>query len=217
MGGYLDNPTMRELHPPEEYVGMVIGNLTNAIQTLYGKGARKFGFLSLSPLGCLPALRAMKLEMTKEEGCFEEASALALAHNSALSSVLTSLEHLLKGFKYTNSNFYNWLSNRIQNPSEFGFKEGVNACCGTGPFGGIYTCGGTKEIKQYELCDNAEDYIWWDSFHPTERIHEQFAKALWSGPLSLVAPFNLEDLFFDKDKLTIADVEDDPEKAQCYN
>ncbi|KAK9131509.1 hypothetical protein Sjap_011996 [Stephania japonica] len=139
MGGYLGNPKMRELHPPEEYVGMVIGNLTNAIQMLYGKGARKFGFLSLSPLGCLPAFRAMKLEMTKEEGCFEEASALGLAHNNALSSVLTSLEHLLKGLKYTNSNFYNWLSDRIQNPSKFGFKEGINACCGTGPFGGIYS------------------------------------------------------------------------------
>lgn len=35
MGGYLGNPRVRELHNPEEYIGMVIGNLTNAIQVSY--------------------------------------------------------------------------------------------------------------------------------------------------------------------------------------
>lgn len=34
MGGYLGNPKMQELHPPEEYIGMVVGNLTQAIQVL---------------------------------------------------------------------------------------------------------------------------------------------------------------------------------------
>ena len=94
-----------------------------------------------------------------------------------------------------------------------GFKEGINACCGYGPYGGIFTCGGTKEVKEYELCENAEDYVWWDSFHPTEKIHEQFAKTLWNGepepePFS-VGPYNLQRLFFDKEKLTIADIVDD--------
>ncbi|CAK9159260.1 unnamed protein product [Ilex paraguariensis] len=32
MGGYLGNPRMQEQHPPEEYVGMIIGRLTQAIQ-----------------------------------------------------------------------------------------------------------------------------------------------------------------------------------------
>ena len=32
MGGYLGNPKMQELYNPEQYVGMVIGNLTQAIQ-----------------------------------------------------------------------------------------------------------------------------------------------------------------------------------------
>lgn len=89
-----------------------------------------------------------------------------------------------------------------------GFKEGVNACCGTGPYGGVYTCGGTKKVTTYDICDNADDYVWWDSFHPTERIHEQFAKALWDGPRASVGPYNLQDLFFDHEKLTIADIVD---------
>ncbi|KAI8004846.1 GDSL esterase/lipase 4 [Camellia lanceoleosa] len=182
------------------------------IQELYEKGARKFGFLSLSPLGCLPAaLRAANPKGNEEGGCFEEACALALAHNNALKAVLTSLEHLFKGFKYCNSNFYVWLEDRINNPSKYGFKEGMNACCGTGPFRGLFTCGGTKKVTDYQLCDNADDYVWWDSFHPTERIHEQFAKALWDGPLDFVGPYNLQQLFFFNKLTSIADLVDDPE------
>jgi phospholipase/lecithinase/hemolysin len=37
------------------------------------------------------------------------------------------------------------------------------------------------------------DYVWWDSFHPTEKIHEQFAKVLWNKTPSSVGPFNLQD------------------------
>ncbi|KAB2633922.1 GDSL esterase/lipase 5-like [Pyrus ussuriensis x Pyrus communis] len=216
MGGYLGSPKMQEQYNPEQFVGMVIGNLTQTIQALYEKGGRKFAFLRLCPLGCLPAFRAVKSMNPESDGggCFEAASALALAHNNALKSVLNSLRYMLKDFKYCNSNFYDWLLERIEDPSKYGFKDGVNACCGTGPYGGIFTCGGTKEVKDYQLCDNADEYVWWDSFHPTERIHEQLAKTLWNGPPSDVGPYNLEHLFSDKEKLTIGDVVDDPEAQQ---
>ncbi|XP_027338728.1 GDSL esterase/lipase 5-like [Abrus precatorius] len=210
MGGYLGNQKMQERYNPEQYVGMVIGNLTQAIQTLYENGARKFGFLSLSPLGCLPALRALNPEADKG-GCFEAASDLALAHNNALSNVLTGIEHILKGFMYSNSNFYYWLQDRLNNPTSYGFKDGINACCGSGPYGGIFTCGDSKKVTEYSVCNNIGDYVWWDSFHPTEKIHEQFAMALWNGPPSSVGPYNLEKLFNNEIKITIADVIDAPE------
>ena len=89
------------------------------LQILYEKGGRKFGFLSLSPLGCLPALRALN-PGTNKDGCFEAASALALAHNNALSNVLRSLDQVNEGFMYTNSNFYDWLQDRIDNPTNYG-------------------------------------------------------------------------------------------------
>ncbi|WJX28655.1 hypothetical protein P8452_17347 [Trifolium repens] len=209
MGGYLGNPKMQEKYNPEQYIGIVIGNLTQAIQNLYYKGARKFGFLSLSPLGCLPALRAANPDEANKGGCFEAASSLALAHNNALFKVVTRFNQVFKGFMYSNSNFYDWLQDKINNPTNYGFKDGINACCGNGPYGGIYTCGGTKKIKEYNLCDNVEEFVWWDSFHPTEKIHEQFAKALWNGSNSIVGPYNLERLFNNDIKfMTIADVVD---------
>ncbi|KAJ4842240.1 hypothetical protein Tsubulata_046556 [Turnera subulata] len=215
LGGYLINPAMQEIYIPEEYVGMVIGNLTQAIQVLYGKGARKFGFLSLCPLGCLPIVRALNPKAS-EGGCFEAVSGFALAHNNALKAVLTSLEHLLEGFKYCNSDFYSWLDDRIHNASTYGFKDGDNACCGSGPYGGVYSCGGKRSTAEFQLCENADDHVWWDSYHPCERIHEQFAKVLWNGPASSVGPYNLENLFFDKEKLTIADIVDAPQGVQLF-
>ncbi|KAM7513096.1 hypothetical protein LguiB_011971 [Lonicera macranthoides] len=215
MGGYLGNPKMQQLHQPEEYIGMVIGNLTTALQELYMKGGRKFGVLSLGPLGCLPALRAVN-PGANEGGCFEEASGLALAHNNALKSVLAGLQLALQGFKYSNSNLYNWLDDRMKNPSLYGFKEGVNACCGSGPYGGVFTCGGTKKLKDYDLCENANEHVWWDSFHPTDKLHEQMAMAIWNGPPILVTPFNLQHFFITGASSTIADTVDDPQRNQIF-
>lgn len=95
---------------------MIVWILIWTDQIIYKKGGRKFGFLSLGPLGCLPALRALN----PEGGCLEAASALAFAHNNALSSVLSSLQLALPGFAYSNSNFYDWLHDRIVNPTAYG-------------------------------------------------------------------------------------------------
>ncbi|KAG0497701.1 hypothetical protein HPP92_002119 [Vanilla planifolia] len=114
----------QEAFAPEEYVGLVIGNISEAIQELYEKGARKFGILSLPPLGCLPSLRAAN---PKADGtCLEEASSLALAHNSAVSAVLISFQYLLEKFKYAySSGFYAWLYDLVHDPTRFG-KQAIH-------------------------------------------------------------------------------------------
>ncbi|KAG4990801.1 hypothetical protein JHK87_024258 [Glycine soja] len=152
------------------------------------------------------ALIALYLKANKSDS-FEAAFALDLAHNNALNNVLTSLKHFLEGFMHSNSNFYDWLLDIIDNPTNYGFKDKINACCGSGPFGGIFTCGGTMKVTKYNLCDNVEEYVWWDSIHGTEKINEQFSKALWNGPPSFVGPYNLKNFFNNEMiKLTIADV-----------
>lgn len=55
-----------------------------------------------------------------EGGCFEQANALAMAHNNALETVLKNLENLLKDFKYCNSDFYIWIQDRMNNPAKYG-------------------------------------------------------------------------------------------------
>lgn len=77
-----------------------------------------------------------------------------------------------------------------------GFEEPVNACCGAGLYGGLDKCGGKEDEKEeYDLCTDANKRVWWDSFHPSELIHEQFAEAIWSGSSEYISPFNVRHLF----------------------
>ncbi|KAK8941518.1 GDSL esterase/lipase 1 [Platanthera guangdongensis] len=92
------------------------------------------------------------------------------------------------------------------NPSKFGFKDGTNACCGSGAYGGSYTCGINKEVGSYELCSTSEDFVWWDSYHGTEKTAKKIADALWDGPPEWVGPYNLKGLFSNYDERKVEDL-----------
>ncbi|XP_015902332.3 GDSL esterase/lipase 1 isoform X2 [Ziziphus jujuba] len=188
---YNSKTTPIPFHSQEEYVGMVIGNLTNVIKGIYNKGGRKFGILNLVAKGCFPVARALR-SAGSEGSCMDEFSTARKLHNTALSKVLVELERQLKGFKYSETDFYTAFSERINNPSKYGFKEAKTACCGSGPYRGLGGCGGNNK---YELCDTPDDYLFFDPAHPSEKANEQFAKLMWSGNSPLIWPYNLKTLF----------------------
>ncbi|XP_061361909.1 GDSL esterase/lipase 5-like [Gastrolobium bilobum] len=182
-------------YPQQEIVDLVIGNITAVIKKIYNEGGRKFGFLNVDPANCLPILRRF-VNGTSIDACLEqEASALARLHNSALSKMLQKLEKQLKGFRYSITDFYNALTEVIKYPSEYGFKEGNTACCGGGPYRGDFSCGGKRGIEEYQLCSNVNDYVFFDSLHPTEHAAELFAKLMWSGNRDVFESYNLKQLF----------------------
>ncbi|XP_050278336.1 GDSL esterase/lipase 4-like [Quercus robur] len=136
--------------------------------------------------------------MTPEEAnpCVEEVTSITKLHNKALPKALKKLESELKGLKYSIADFYTFLSERIDNPSKYGFKEGKIACCGTGPYNGIYSCGGKRaDGPKYELCRNISDYVFFDAPHPSEKAYQQFAELIWSGSPNVIRPHSLKELF----------------------
>lgn len=162
------------------------------IQELYILGARKFGFLSLGPYGCTPS--SSIIDRTKIGTCFEPITELINLHNTEFPKVLRRLDGELSGFKY--HDFYNSLSQRINNPARYGFKEGKMGCCGSGPLRGINTCGFRNGPSQgYELCENIEDYVFFDPSYSTEKAHRQIGELIWSGLTNVTAPYNLKTLF----------------------
>ncbi|KAF7136047.1 hypothetical protein RHSIM_Rhsim08G0242900 [Rhododendron simsii] len=195
---FLQNSNILSHYSKSTYVGMVIGNLTIAIKEVYGRGGRKFGFLNLGPLGCLPAIRILGPDHQGiNGGCLEEeASTLAKLHNEALSIMLSELESQLKDFRYSLYDFHTNLRERMDHPSKYGFKEGMTACCGTGEFRGEFSCGGRRPVKEFELCDNPAEYVFWDSIHLTEEAYQQMAAQMWAGGgPHAVKPYNLKTLF----------------------
>ncbi|XP_075108656.1 GDSL lipase [Nicotiana tabacum] len=180
----------------EEYVKMVVGNLTSVLKGIYKKGGRKFAILSLAPLGCTPGSRALNFQQGNKSGnCLEELTNLAKLHNSALPKMLKQLEDKLPGFKYSLFDFFKVAIEIIDNPSKYGFKTSKSACCGTGPFRGIYSCGGKRQVKEYKLCKKVKDYMFFDSGHLTEVAYKQVAELLWNGTVDVVEPYNLKSFF----------------------
>ncbi|XP_020213887.1 GDSL esterase/lipase 1 [Cajanus cajan] len=175
----------------EKFVDTVVGNITTVIKGIHRTGGRKFGVLNQPAMGCVPFVKA--LVNASNGSCVEEASALAKLHNSVLSVELDKLNKELKGFKYSYVDFFSFSFDVINNPSKYGFKEGGVACCGSGPNREIFSCGGKGAVKDYELCENSSEYVFFDSVHPTERLDQIISQLMWSG--NLAGPYNLKTLF----------------------
>ncbi|GLT46176.1 hypothetical protein SLA2020_199500 [Shorea laevis] len=177
----------------DEFVGMVIGNLTASIEDIYKLRGRKFGLLSLGQLGCRPILRV--LVPANLSSCYEEATALADLHDRALSKALQELQSRLKGFKYAYQNMTLFLSEGVNDLSKYGLKEGKAACCGSGRYRGVCSCGGKRGLTEYELCENPNEYLFFDCAHFTDRANSKIAELMWSGNSSVIGPYNLKELF----------------------
>ncbi|XP_065867084.1 GDSL esterase/lipase 5 isoform X2 [Euphorbia lathyris] len=175
----------------------LLNSYSNSIHVemeIYKIGGRKFAFINLPALGCLPAMRI--LEPGNNGKCLEEASNLASLHNKALYKVLVEMEEKLKGFKYSLFDLETSLRQMMNHPSKYGMKEGKRACCGTGKYRGVFSCGGKRIVKKFELCKNPNEYVFWDSFHLTEMSYKQMSFQMWAGDVSTtIGPYNLNQLF----------------------
>ncbi|OMO66061.1 Lipase, GDSL [Corchorus olitorius] len=187
------NSTMFQTFTKQQFVEMVVGNLTDTIKEIYKKGGRKFGILNMVTLGCLPLMKALVPGNT--DACFEEATELAKLHNVALSQALDKLEIISKGLKFAKYDFNTSLIERTNNPEKYGFKEANRGCCGSGPYNGIPSCGGKGDIKEYELCSDPNEYVFFDSSHLTDKANGQFAEEIWGGSHKITWPYNLKELF----------------------
>ncbi|XP_065865503.1 GDSL esterase/lipase 1-like [Euphorbia lathyris] len=180
------NSSFIPFYSKQDYVKMVIHNVSAVLQEIHKNGGRKFVIANVAPLGCLPNMRAQN-----HGGCMNEVSGLVKMHNYELDILLQSLEHQLQDFQYVYFNLYDSLIQRINYPSTYGFKEVKAACCGVGPYRGMGNCG-RKGV--YELCEDPNKYLFFDG-HPTQKANYQLAQLLWSGKNKrFIRPYNLQHL-----------------------
>ncbi|KMT04751.1 hypothetical protein BVRB_7g169310 [Beta vulgaris subsp. vulgaris] len=176
---FINSSTLLTSYSKSEYVSMVIRNITSVVNEIYKTGGRKFMFLNLPPMACAPGIRIM--DTTGKGDCQPELSSYIRLHNDAIFQVLRGLTKQLPGFKYGLYDFYTSTLQRVNYPSKYGYKEGKTACCGTGKFRGVPSCGGKRHVKEYELCKNIDDHIFWDFLHLTEKAYKQMADEMWSN------------------------------------
>lgn len=160
--------TMSYSLPIDQYEVQLLVNADNFFTELYQLGARKVALFGLTPLGCLPLVRA-----TWGLGsCFEKYNDIAKAYNVKLEALVNKLNKSLKGLTLVFSPLYDTVMDMINHPSKYGFENVDKGCCGTGMLEMSFMC---NKLNPF-TCSDADKYLFWDSFHPSQKTAEIVAK-----------------------------------------
>ncbi|CAN6337339.1 unnamed protein product [Urochloa humidicola] len=153
----------------DEYADFLIGRLQGYIQNLYDLGARKFMVAGLPPVGCLPVTKALN-QLGGARDCIPDQNAAAERYNEALQEMLAKLEAASPGATLAYVDVYTPLKDMVDQPQKYGFTDTGRGCCGNGlPAMGILC---TSVLPQ---CLSPEQYMFFDSVHPTQATYKALA------------------------------------------
>ncbi|MBA0836858.1 hypothetical protein Goarm_009050, partial [Gossypium armourianum] len=147
------------------YTDLMLNSATEFLKELYGLGARRIAVFSAPPIGCVPSQRT--LAGGTERHCANEYNVAARLFNKKLSAALNTLRTSMPGGKFVYVDIYKPLLDLIDNPQKHGFKFADVGCCGTGNIEVAVLC--NKWVPS--TCTDASKYIFWDSYHPTEKAY----------------------------------------------
>lgn len=72
-----------------------------------------------------------------------------------------------------------------------GFSVSEIACCGIGSLLAS-ECG---RVKEYELCSDPNEYVFFDGGHPSERANSILSDFLWNGGSDFTWPLSMKQLY----------------------
>ncbi|KAM5546836.1 GDSL esterase/lipase EXL3-like [Rosa sericea] len=162
---YFSTPLRSPHYDIPAYTDLMIESASNFLQELYALGARVIGVVCIPPIGCLPAQRTLNGGIKR--ACYETANQAAILFNSKLSHLIDSLNERLPEAHLMYMDNYSPLLSLIQNPAQYGFEVVDKGCCGTGDLEFGPLCNKVTP----GTCNDVSKYIFWDSFHPTEKAY----------------------------------------------
>lgn len=133
-----------------------------SLQQLYEQGARRIAILGLPPIGCLPSQRTLAGD------CDAVRNRAARMFNSRLWRAVARLQGELRCQRIGYVDIYDVLHDMVADPCRYGFDVSARGCCGTGKFEVSLLCNRLTAAT----CPDDRKYVFWDSFHPTERAYE---------------------------------------------
>ncbi|KAJ9558019.1 hypothetical protein OSB04_012633 [Centaurea solstitialis] len=146
--------TTSSLYSPEEYALLLVEQYSQQLQELYTYGARKFGIFAAGNSGCTPGMMAIY----GVNSCLDSVNNAIKLFNTLLNTTLNDLNK-----KYPNAKFI-YINTPIQYPSDMNVTN--KPCCEvSSSIDGKGNC-----TPDQVPCSNRQNYIFWDAFHPTEKV-----------------------------------------------
>ncbi|KAJ4982034.1 hypothetical protein NE237_032871 [Protea cynaroides] len=161
-----------------QYENFLAGIAENFVRQLYWLGGRKISLGGLPPMGCLPLERTSNI-MTGSK-CVDEYNDVAMDFNGKLPGMVLRLRKEMPGIRVVFSDTYRILFDIIDKHASFGFESAAVACCATG----LYEMGFLCNRDNPFTCTDANKYVFWDSFHPTERTNQLISDYLMKTALA---------------------------------
>ncbi|XP_058115136.1 GDSL esterase/lipase 7 [Magnolia sinica] len=178
--------TTSRTYGPDEFADLLIRTFSQQLTRLYGLGARKMVLVGLGPLGCIPSQLSM---VNGSNGCVERVNNLVGAFNERLVQLTATLGTTLPGSYFVYQDVYRVFADMINNPSNYGFTVANQACCGNGRYGGAVSC-----LPLQRPCTNRDQYIFWDSFHPTQAVNAIIAESCYGESATDCHPISISQL-----------------------
>ncbi|TVU12948.1 hypothetical protein EJB05_46615 [Eragrostis curvula] len=160
------------------YENYLITRVANYTQVMSMLGGRRFVFVGLPPMGCLPIVRT--LLGTGSERCDARLNQLAVSFNSKLVQLLNILNYQNQ-IKTSYIDAYAIINDATAEPNKFGLSEVSRGCCGSGVIEIAQTCRGRR------TCGDPSKYLYWDAIHPTERANQLVADVMMDSIRQLYA------------------------------
>ncbi|CAL5412419.1 unnamed protein product [Camellia sinensis] len=147
------------------------------LPTLYNYGARKVVCIGVGQVGCIP--NALAQNSPDGSSCVQNVNSANLLFNDQLKSLVDDFNNNLPSAKFIYINAYGIFHDLISRPSSFGFKVTNAGCCGVGRNNGQITC-----LPFQTPCQNRNEYLFWDAFHPGEAANIIMGRRSYSAESS---------------------------------
>ncbi|XP_027332633.1 GDSL esterase/lipase EXL3-like isoform X2 [Abrus precatorius] len=148
------------------YTDLMVNSAASFFKELYQLGARRIGVFSAPPIGCVPFHRTVAGGIVRK--CVQKFNNAVTLFNEKLSKEIDSLNQNFPNSRIVYLDVYNPLLDIIVNYQTYGYKVGDRGCCGTGKIEVTFLCNNLDPT-----CPNVSDYVFWDSFHPTESVYNK--------------------------------------------
>uniref|UniRef100_A0ACD5Y3P5 Uncharacterized protein n=1 Tax=Avena sativa TaxID=4498 RepID=A0ACD5Y3P5_AVESA len=181
MLNYFAVPLRAAEYTPKEYATYLVGLAETAVRDVHELGARKVIFTGIPSFGCLPAMRTTNRDAPGE--CNDEYNRAVLRYNAEIQAAMGTLDgELGAGAQVVYSNVYDELYDIIASPSEYGFENAGQGCCGTGVIEVSVLCVVDAELT----CQDADEYVFFDAIHPSQRAYKILAEGIIKTALQVI-------------------------------